>query len=225
MEKELEILNQNLEAEAESPETALTDEEIRDQERIGAFVAGDDSAFLELYARYEAPLLHYCLKMCPDRRVAEDAFQEVWTRVFELRAKHTVVTRFQRLLFRMARNICLNALRSEWVRNRDTVDVDTVDVEAPAETAREDEELRALISSALGKLPVEQREVFVLHEYCNFTYEEIAGMLGRTLTNVKTTGFRSRMRLRQLVASWLGLEETDDPLHKFQVTPKRSDHR
>ena len=195
-----------------APEPALvpTEEELRDLERVAAFIGGDDSAFLELYARYEAPLLHYCMKMSPDHRIAEDVFQETWTKIFELRSKQGVVTRFQPLLFRIARNICLNSLRGERVRSRNTVDSESVEISAPAETHQEDEELRNLLSAALGKLPVEWREVFVLHEYCNFTYDEIAAMLGRTLTNVKTTAFRSRTRLRQLVASWLGLGEQDD---------------
>jgi RNA polymerase sigma-70 factor, ECF subfamily len=190
-----------------------SEEERRDLEKVTAFIAGDDRAFLELYARYEAPLLHYCMKMCPDHRVAEDAFQEAWTKIFELRSKNGTVTRFQPLLFRIARNICLNSLRGEKVRKRDTVNADSIEIGAPPETLHEDEELRALLSRALGKLPIEWREVFVLHEYCNFTYDEIATMLGRTLTNVKTTAFRSRVKLRQLVASWLGLGEGDEHPH------------
>lgn len=198
-----------------------SEEERRDLEKVNAFIAGDDRAFLELYARYEAPLLHYCLKMCPDHRVAEDAFQETWTKIFELRSKNGTVTRFQPMLFRIARNISLNSLRSERVRSRDTVSAESIEIGAPPETLHEDEELRALLSRALGKLPIEWREVFVLHEYCNFTYDEIASMLGRTLTNVKTTAFRSRVRLRQLVASWLGLGESDEHPHLPSIRRQR----
>jgi RNA polymerase sigma-70 factor (ECF subfamily) len=222
MEKQLDILEAALEPEMANGGVAfeVSEEERRDLEKVKAFIAGDDSAFLDLYARFEAPLLHYCLKMSPDHRVAEDAFQETWTKVFELRAKQGLVTRFQPLLFRMARNICLNSMRGERVRHKNTVDAETVEIGAPADTTQEDEELRSLLSTALGKLPVDQREVFILHEYCNFTYEQIAAMLGRTLTNVKTTAFRSRMRLRQLVASWLGLGEEDDPMGRLMNKPK-----
>ncbi len=192
-----------------------SEEDRRDLVRIAAFIAGDDSAFLELYARYEAPLLHYCRKMCSDHRVAEDSFQESWTRIFELRAKQGTVTHFQPLLFKTARNICLNALRREWVRNKGTVELDSVEVSGPADTTNDDSELRALLSRALGKLPIDQREVFVLHEYCSFTYVEIATILGKTPSNVKTTAFRARTRLRKVISSWLGLEEDDSPTEHF----------
>lgn len=197
------------------------EEERRDLEKITAFIGGDDRAFLDLYARYEAPLLHYCMKMCADHRIAEDSFQEAWTRIFELRSKNGSVTRFQPLLFRIARNICLNSIRHEAIRNRNTVSTDDVEIGGPADTLQEDDELRALLSRALGKLPIEWREIFVLHEYCNFTYDQIASMLGLTLTNVKTTGFRSRMRLRQLVASWLGLGESEEVASHLQYIKRQ----
>jgi RNA polymerase sigma-70 factor (ECF subfamily) len=213
MESELQLLPDVPETEPQG--RVLTDDDRRDLERIAAFIGGDDSAFLELYARYEAPLLHYCRKMCHDSRVAEDSFQEAWTRIFELRVKKGYVGHFQALLFRIARNICLNAIRHEFVRNRGTVEVSTMEDEIPSEPPSGDDELRTLISNALAKLPVDQREVFVLHEYCSFTYIEIATILGKTLTNVKTTSFRARMRLRKVVASWLGLGEEDDPMSQY----------
>lgn len=218
MESELEIVPEQ--AETEHQGRILTDDDRRDLERLAAFVGGDDKAFLELYARYEAPLLHYCRKMCHDSRVAEDSFQEAWTRIFQLRTKTTNVIHFQAFLFRIGRNICLNAIRHEFVRNRGTVEIGTMEDDIPSQESAGDDELRTLISNALNKLPVDQREVFVLHEYCSFTYEEISTILGRTLTNVKTISFRARMRLRKVVASWLGLGEDDDPMTQYPFVRK-----
>ena len=74
----------------------------------------------------------------------------------------------------------------------------------------EQEELRALITSALGKLPIAEREVFVLHEYSGYDYAEIAVILGRSMASIKTLAFRARTRLRKLVSGWLGLQEEKD---------------
>ncbi len=206
----------------ESVERVFTEEDRRDLELIGLFIGGNDGAFLELYAKYEAPLLHYCRKMCQNQTVAEDSFQEAWTRIFELRARKGTVTHFQPLLFRTARNICLNALRREWVRHRGTIDLTLVEEEVGVEMHTDDEELRTLLSNALAKLPIEQREVFVLHEYSSFTYEEIAAILGKSLSSVKTSAFRARTRLRKVISSWLGLTEEDDPLRKYAFLQRPS---
>jgi RNA polymerase sigma-70 factor (ECF subfamily) len=184
------------------------------------FIGGRDDAFLSLYAKYEAPLLHYCRKMCPDERIAEDSFQEVWTMVFELRAKHTQVGRFKSLLFRSARNICVNALRHEWVRTRGKVEMKSSMASITMESQSEDEEIRSLITQALAKLPVEQREVFVLHEYSGFSYHDIGILLGKTESGIKTIAFRARIRLRKLIASWLGLGEEDDGSIKLPYLSK-----
>jgi RNA polymerase sigma factor (sigma-70 family) len=190
--------------------TPLSDEDHLDLALVRDFIGGRDDAFLALYAKYEAPLLHYCRKMCPDQRVAEDAYQEIWTAIFELRVKRTEVGRFQSLLFRTARNTCLNAVRREWIRTRGKVDMQSSLASVSLESESEDEEIRSLITQALGKLPLEQREIFVLHEYSGFSYGDIGILLGRTESNIKTIAFRARIRLRKLIASWLGLTEEDD---------------
>jgi RNA polymerase sigma-70 factor (ECF subfamily) len=188
----------------------ISEEDQLDLALVRDFISGRDDAFLSLYAKYEAPLLHYCRKMCPDQRVAEDAFQEIWTMIFELRAKRTEVGRFQSLLFRTARNICLNAMRREWVRTRGTVEITNTIASVSLDSQTEQEEIRTLISRALAKLPIEQREVFVLHEYSGFSYHDMGILLGRTESGIKTIAFRARVRLRKLIASWLGLGEEDD---------------
>ena len=201
-----------------APAVAVSEDDQLDLALVRDFIAGRDDAFLSLYAKYEAPLLHYCRKMCPDQRVAEDAFQEIWTVVFELRAKRTEVGRFQSLLFRTARNICLNAMRREWVRT--TVELQPSHASFTLESQSEQEELRTLISQALAKLPIEQREVFVLHEYSGFSYHDIGLLLGKTENGIKTIAFRARVRLRKLIASWLGLNEEDDGSIKLPYLSK-----
>ena len=204
---------------AEAPAVISEDDQL-DLALVRDFIDGRDDAFLALYAKYEAPLLHYCRKMCPDQRVAEDSFQEIWTVVFELRARKTVVGRFQSLLFRTARNTCLNAMRREWVRTRGKVELKNSVASVTLESQSEQEEIRTLISQALAKLPIEQREVFVLHEYSGFSYHDIALLLGKNESAIKTTAFRARIRLRKLIASWLGLGEEDDGSIKLPYLSK-----
>jgi RNA polymerase sigma-70 factor (ECF subfamily) len=200
--------------------TPLSEDDQLDLALVRDFIGGRDDAFLALYAKYEAPLLHYCRKMCPDQRVAEDAYQEIWTAIFELRMKRTEVGRFQSLLFRTARNICLNAVRREWIRTRGKVELKSSVASVTLDSQNEQEEIRTLISQALAKLPIEQREVFVLHEYSGFSYGDIGILLGRSETSIKTIAFRSRIRLRKLIASWLGLTEEDDGSIKLPYLSK-----
>jgi RNA polymerase sigma-70 factor, ECF subfamily len=183
-----------------------------------AFLAGSDEAFLELYAKYEHSLFYYCKRMMHNEAAAEDAFQDIWTRMFEQRGKkHSLITHFRGLLFHSARNLCLNALRGEL--HEDSIEERIGDGDEPMEfiltepmtRAASGREIQALMVRALTKLPFDQRETFVLHEYSGFTFGEIAEMMGVPEANVKVRAHRARARLRKFIQGWLGLGEDDDP--------------
>lgn len=186
-----------------------------------AFLNGNEEAFLRLYAKYEVSLFYYCKRMLHSEWAAEDAFQEIWMRVFELRQRKDVkIEHFRGLLFRSARNLCLNTLRND--HYDESIEQETEDwsmpdtreelrFEEPMTGAASGREIQSLMVKALRKLPFDQRETFVLHEYSGFNYAEIAEMMNVPERNVKVRAYRARVRLRKFIQSWLGLGEMDDP--------------
>src|ERR1700733_12624801 len=146
-----------------------------------AFLAGSEEAFLQLYAKYEASLFYYCKRMLHSEWAAEDAFQEIWMHVFELRKrKNAKIGHFRGLFFRSARNLCLNMLRNghseesieatpeDWPESEireDRPRLEELKFEEPMTGAASGREIQSLMVKALRKLPFDQRETFVLHEY------------------------------------------------------------
>ena len=178
--------------------------------------AASSEAFLKLYAKYETPLLLYCKRMLRDEQAAEDAFQDIWARIYELRNRAKsdegyVIEHFRGLLFQSARNMCLNMMRTEHPHSSDELEPLLVDESVGRENTQR--EIQKLMVVALGKLPFDQREIFVLHEYSGFSYGEIADMMQSNEANVKVRAHRARLRLRKFIQGWLGLAESDDPSH------------
>ncbi len=64
------------------------------------------------------------------------------------------------------------------------------------------EEKQQVIQSALHRLTPEHREVLVLREYQDFSYNEIAETLGLSIEAVKSRIFRARMELRNLLGDY-----------------------
>ena len=190
--------------------TAIERQDREDVELVSKFLAGNDQAFLKLYSKYEAPLLVYCRRMIPNR-VAEDAFQEIWMKIFELRKRNLEINNFRALLFRSARNLCLNLLRLEATRAGSGDALTKVLAKEETSHDSEQKEIQVLLRRALAKLPFEQREAFVLHEYSGYSYLEIANMMATSESNIKVRAYRARIRLRKLIGSWLRLGEEDDP--------------
>ncbi len=196
----------------------LSDRIDPDKAQVQAFLAGSDEAFLKLYAKYEHSLFYYCKRMLHNETAAEDAFQDIWTRIFELRGrKDAVIFHFRGLLFHSARNFCLSLLRTEL--QEDSIEDRAFEGEEPAEfilaepmtRAASGHEIQSLMVRALAKLPFDQRETFVLHEYSGFSFSEIAEMMSVPEANVKVRAHRARARLRKFIQGWLGLGEEDDP--------------
>lgn len=169
-----------------------------DKELIESFQAGDEFAFVSLYNRYKGPVYAFCVKMLLSRSLAEDAVQETFLRVYENRDRLLNTSAFKAWLFTIARNQCLNQLRRS---NRQV----SLDGQAHTELAAplpelpmhqlEKSEKVALVNHFLAQLKPDYREVLVLREYQNLSYEEIAAVTRSTLSAVKSRLFKARRKL------------------------------
>jgi RNA polymerase sigma-70 factor (ECF subfamily) len=194
-----------------------------DEELMLAYVAGDRTAFEELFGRYRRLLFTFLLHQTGDRQAAEDLFQEVFLRVIRARASFRKGGGpFKSWLMTIARNAVIDSRRRAAVRR----DVDVKHREDP-ERGRAEERiaddkaagnphqaaeigrLRDRIVEALKQLPEEQREVFLLREQVGLDFGGIA-----ELTGCKVATAKSRMRyalegLRRQLADVLAAEPSD----------------
>lgn len=165
---------------------------------MARFLAGDDTAFAELFDRHNHRLYVYCLKLVGDTAQAEDITQEMWERVIRMRRNpqevHTPVAFFLRIV----RNLCINHVK----RTRRTIPLATLPESAlPMEERKERSEMEDLVDQALAELPFEYREVLVLNAYCGYRFDEIATMMGKSPEAIWMRASRARARLRQKVIS------------------------
>jgi len=188
-------------SESQELQASASSEPDRETELFNRFLAGNDAAYKTLYDVYERPLYLYCCRLLGSDVEAQDLFQEVWVKMYRLRGERTSIKRFSGLLFTVARNLCLNALRDnkqkyhvglDEVSPDSDVFIRSVDVEAA--------DLREMIQKALQQLPFNQREAFVLREYSGYSYNEIAEITG---------AWRARERLRTIIGAWLELKKMD----------------
>ena len=178
----------------------------RDTGLFNNFLGGDDEAFRTLYDLYERPLYLYILRLLNSEQDAQDAFQDVWIRMYRLRGERASVSKFSGLLFTIARNLSMNALRTR-KQMPDMLEDTSDELDAMLRTHPvEDSDLRDLFERALAQLPVVQRDAFILREYNGYAYQEIAEITGDSMVTVKTRAFRARERLRKIIAAWMELK-------------------
>ena len=167
-----------------------------DRSLIQAFQSGDDFAFVSIYNRHRSAVYTFCLKMLLDRDGAQDVMQETFLRVYENRTRLLNAGSFRAWLFTIARNQCLNTLR----RDRRNVPLDPEDEsvlalpEASLSRMEANEEIDR-VNEFLIRLKDEYREVLILREYQNLSYEEIAAITRSTVSAVKSRLFKARRKL------------------------------
>jgi RNA polymerase sigma-70 factor (ECF subfamily) len=138
--------------------------------------------------------------MVLDKDLAKDIFQETFVRVFENRDRLLNSGSFRAWVFTIARNQCLNHLR----RERRNLSLDSVDAaampssEMPISALEKNEQIDR-VNQYLARLKEDYREVVILREYQNLSYEEIAAITRSTLSAVKSRLFKARRRLAELM--------------------------
>jgi RNA polymerase sigma-70 factor, ECF subfamily len=172
--------------------------------------ANDDAphaAFTVLYAR-QAPRIHRFLRdLLGDAALAADATQETFARAYQ---RHRDILRDEERavpwLFGVARNVSLELRKARARAGRVFVDGDVRIAEAPAPGTPEREvlgrEAVRVIDSALGRLSEERRAMLLLRLDHDFSYEQIAELMGFTLAKVKVEIHRARIVLREAIEQY-----------------------
>lgn len=164
-----------------------TDEELILEIQRGAAVAFD-----ELFARYRKPVWGFFRRRVPDARRAEELAQDTFLAILEAIPRYEPLRPFRSYIFGIAYNVLLSDRRR--AANRTTSPLDTDPAAAGA-----DPDLALWVRAALAKLDSVDREILMLREYEQLSYQEIADVRAIPLNTVRSRLFRARMALRRLL--------------------------
>jgi RNA polymerase sigma-70 factor (ECF subfamily) len=182
-----------------------------DEELLRRYSDADDQmAFHSLYGRYRLRLHRFILRLSRDSHEAEEVFQETWLAVIRGIDKNCPVGRFPAYLFAIAHR----RLVDRWRRfkrlapfqtdGQSPCDPDEVADDfmvAPDEWTQHAQLQRALMT-ALTKLPVPQREVFLMKAEADLSLEEIAEIMGTTREAAKSRLRYALAHLRAALRNW-----------------------
>lgn len=158
--------------------------------------AGDLEALEQLYRAFEVPVYNLARRICRTAEDAEDVLQETFFEVCRSIGQYRAEGSLWGWVRTIASSKALMRLRRNRYRETDQLEDELV----PAR--REEPALRMDLEAALERLPEVSRAVVWLHDVEGYTHEEIAEMMGKTVSFSKSQLARAHARLRR----WLGEE-------------------
>ncbi len=180
---------------------------ISDQELIGKYLAGNESALEKIIRRHKNRVFAYILMVVKDKDLAEDIFQDTFIKVINTfrSGQYKEEGKFVQWVMRIAHNLIIDhfrkARRIPIVENSDDYNVfDRVRIPVESvEDALITEQIHQDVKKLIDYLPKEQREVLVMRHYGDMSFKDIA-----EVTNVSINTALGRMRyalinLRKLV--------------------------
>lgn len=167
-----------------------------DGELMQRFAAGELAAFEQLYARHRGGLMRFLQRGLGRRELAEECFQEVWSRVISARERYRPEARFATWLYQIANNLLIDQYRRQRPEVAadelpEALPVDSINPVAPAAALSPEDTLGAFeesrrLQQALAELPDEQRIAVQLRLEQELSLEEIGRITGVGRETVKS---------------------------------------
>jgi RNA polymerase sigma-70 factor (ECF subfamily) len=152
---------------------------------------------------YMDGLYGYAIVLTRNAAVAADLVQETYVRAMEPMGRPREDSDVKAWLYTILRNIGLNQVRQQRTRSRLPADENTADL--VIETAKDPDALHVSnaeverVREALMRLPLEFREIILLREYGDLSYQEIATLLDCSPATVMSRMATARSKLRTLL--------------------------
>ena len=178
-----------------------------EQRWIAAARNGDQESFEKLVRLYEKRVFSLTSRMCRNSADAEEAAQEAFLAAWQALPAFRGDASFATWLYRLVSNACVDILRREGRHQAmagPSLDDEESSPEPPDKSPSphalaERAELRRQIEAGLAALPPEYRQVLILREIHQCTYDEIAQICSIDLGTVKSRISRGRKRLRKIL--------------------------
>lgn len=192
------------------PEAIYSDEEL-----VERFISGETDSFPMLVEKYKWQVYNIIYGIMGSRDEAEDLSQEVFIKIYKNLSHFKRKSKFYTWLYRITVNVCLSAKRKKSKSSHiisisrlsgvstNQGEVELADESFSPQKIFRDRELAIKIRSAIDSLSGILRITFILREFEDLSYRELARIFRCSIGTVKSRLSRARESLRQTLTPYL----------------------
>jgi RNA polymerase sigma-70 factor (ECF subfamily) len=163
---------------------------VSDEDLIAEVKGGSRAAFEALFERYREPVWRFFRRRTADAGLAEELAQDTFVGILEGAARYRQRGSFRSYLFGVAYNVLLADRRKAAFRATTAMETEPIDPQAG------DPDAAIWVRGALATLEEDDREILMLREYEQLSYQEIADIRQAPLNTIRSQLFRARAALR-----------------------------
>ena len=177
---------------------------LTDEQLVELAISEDPNAFGEIVKRWERKIFALCFGMLSREEEAKDAAQETFIAAYRNLKSFRGDAKVSFWLHRIAVNQCLTTMRRTKTRSENFLDdEDNADEkvfiapshQTPARTTEQNERMQ-IVRQAVGSLPLDLRQIIVMKEFEEMTFQEISDALNLPLSTVKSRLYTALKQLR-----------------------------
>jgi len=178
--------------------------DLADEQLVDLAISEDPDAFGEIVRRWERKIFALCFGMLTREDEARDAAQETFIAAYRNIGRFRGEAKVSSWLHRIAVNQCLTVKRRQKTRSEEFLDDEAGESErifvaparlSPGNKAEQTERLN-VVRQAVSALPIDLRQVVVMKEFEEMTFQEISETLELPLSTVKSRLYTALKQLR-----------------------------
>ncbi len=172
-----------------------------DFELTKSFLNGDESAFNRLAVKYQDKIYWHARRMTGNHLDADEIVQEVLMVLYNKLKTFEFKSSLYTWIYTITNTRSINFLKKKNIRSFFSLDdisnskFEQSDMIDDLESKQKVEK----IEKALQKLPVKQREVFIMRNFDELSYEEISQITGKNIGTLKANHFHALNKIKELV--------------------------
>jgi RNA polymerase sigma-70 factor, ECF subfamily len=176
----------------------MTSKTLSEKETIQAVIAGDRDAYQSIVRRYMQTAYYIALGILHNHDDALDVSQDAFVRAFRKIKSFDPERPFFPWFYRLIKNLCLDHIRKR--KRRNEVPIESVRI---LRVEKDDREMKAVLWRGIDELSFDQKEVIILRYFRQYSYQEIAEMIGKPIGTVMSSLFYAKKRLKGILDKYL----------------------
>ena len=168
---------------------------------IKDFVEGNESAFNRLAVKYQDKIYWHARRMTGNHLDADEIVQEVLLVLYNKLKTFEFKSSLYTWIYTITNTRSINYLKKKNLKSFFSLDdiLNKKSEEKDVIENLEDKQKLEKLEKALQRLPIKQREVFIMRNYDELSYEEISEITGKSVGALKANHFHALNKIKELI--------------------------